>query len=120
MDAKAGILDERMRALLEKETQWVIWPLCALIALMSALSPICGACDDIGTFHSSPAHSIDKIPPASPVDQCNGVCSCCGFHWLPVVEPLEIQIEFLHVLPSIAKQRLVSRQLAPRFQPPRA
>ena len=109
-----------MRDLFEARMQCMVWLLCALVVLMSVLSPICSACDDLVTLSSSLAHGVNEIPPPSPVDQCNGVCSCCGFHWLPAAEPQESQISLLHVIPSTAKQRLVSRQLAPPFQPPRS
>src|ERR1700761_3983775 len=108
-----------MRDLFQERMGRMVWLLCALVALMSFLSPICSACDDLVTVPSSLAHSVNKIPPPSPVDHCNGVCSCCGFHWLPAAEPQESQTSPLDVLPSTAKRRLVNRQLAPPFQPPR-
>jgi len=101
-----------------------VWLLCALVVVMSIVSPLCSACDGIGTVHNAVVHAIantaDKLPPGAPADQCNGVCSCCGFHWLPVVEPAVSQVALLTPVFSAQEQRLASRQLAPLFQPPRA
>ena len=115
----SGYSERTMAMRIQTRTQGAVWLFCALIVLMSAVSPLCGACDGLGTVHSSLPHAIDKIPPSSPVDQCNGVCSCCGFHWLPVSGSRKDQIALLLLAPTIEKQRFVSRHLAPPFQPPR-
>src|SRR5882757_6649337 len=109
-----------MAVWLKTRTQGGVWLLCLLIVLMSMVSPLCSACDGIGTVHSSLAHTANTMPPSSSIDQCNGVCSCCGFHWLPASEPTEGPIALLPFAASNQKQRLVSCQLAPPFQPPRA
>jgi hypothetical protein len=93
--------------------------LCALLAVMSIVSSFCPRCDGSGDQYMSQAHVIGKtLPPAS--DDCDGVCSCCGFHWLAPMEMRLPTVAGVTTLPIPYDEHYPSRLAPPPFLPPRA
>jgi len=93
--------------------------LCALIAVMSIVSPICPACDELGNQPISHVHIAGKaLPHAS--DDCNGVCSCCGFDWLPSMQTQLPAVAIVTTVPVSRNEHYPSRFTPPPFLPPRA
>jgi hypothetical protein len=93
--------------------------LCALLAVMSIVSPMCPACSGFGSQHIGHTPVAGKgLPPAN--DDCNGVCSCCGFQWLPAAQMRPPAVAVV-TPPSIPQSGdYPSRSTPPPFQPPRA
>jgi hypothetical protein len=109
---------ERMHGPVTTRSKASVLLLCALLAVMSFVSPICPACDGFGNQHIDHAHVAGKgLPPAN--DDCNGVCSCCGFQWLPAaqMQPPALAV----VAPPSTPQRgdYPSCSTPPPFLPPR-
>ena len=93
--------------------------LCALLVVMSIVSPICPTCDGLGSWHSSHAPLAGKqAPPVN--DTCNGVCSCCGFHWLPPQQTQLFTVSVVRIVPVLWKEHYPTHYAAPPFLPPRA
>ncbi len=103
---------------LQSQGRFAVLLLCVLLVVMSTASPICPACDGLGGGHVSAAHNAGKmLPPTN--DECNGVCSCCGYHW---VQSAELQLalsEAVTGLYAAAEPSYTSRSLPPPFHPPR-
>jgi hypothetical protein len=63
--------------------------LCMVLAWLSVSSPHCDLCDGPhATIVSSALHPAVNHPAPVGQDACNGVCSCCGFQWLPDTSPV--------------------------------
>jgi hypothetical protein len=96
----------------------VVLLLCALVLVMSIMSPICPACDGFGSQYIGHAHVAGKgLPPVN--DGCNGVCSCCGFQWLPATQ-LQLPTVTVVKAPFLSQRgSYPSRFTPPPFLPPR-
>jgi hypothetical protein len=92
--------------------------LCALLAVMSIASPLCPACAGFGGQHSHAPVAGKGLPPAS--DDCNGVCSCCGFQWLPAAQKQAPAVVLITPPPVPQVVDYPSRSTPPPFLPPRA
>ena len=92
--------------------------LCVLVIVMSMVSPICPACDGLGGNHNhSTTVAGSLLLPA--IDSCNGVCSCCGFHW---IEQISMQLpgtNYVAEISSVTDGGYPSRLTPPPFLPPR-
>src|ERR1700761_9562720 len=110
----------------------VAWPgsriaaalLCIVLAWISVNTPHCDRCDGpraiaLTSTHGAIEHLLtEHTLPVEP-DDCNGVCACCGFHWLPDIRPLPSPVERVSIAPhgTIPEFRSASRPLL--FRPPR-
>jgi hypothetical protein len=93
--------------------------LCALLFWLAAHPPHCDLCDGLSLTavpnqmaHLRPAHAIDP-------DDCNGICSCCGFQAVPAVKHalISLNAELAAVVPGAPRPRLGARSTI--FHPPR-
>jgi hypothetical protein len=93
--------------------------LCFVIAWLSVSSPHCDLCDGPHATILSSLHPVINHPAPVEPDICNGVCSCCGFHWLPDPDPV---LSFIHTVSSASPAEAPSPLRMPRpspFRPPR-
>src|ERR1700761_5518398 len=109
-----------MKVTVHAGTRIAAWLLCMMLAWISVSSPHCDLCD--GTQAAVFSHSLHPAvhPPFPPgPDECNGVCSCCGFHWVPVDRPIArwLQIVSPALLAEVALPPLTPRTSP--FRPPR-
>jgi hypothetical protein len=108
-----------MFILLQDRSKFAVALLCTLLAVVSILSPICSACDGLGGLSISHVHVAGKaLPPTS--DACTGVCSCCGFHWLPAIRTCLPTSAIVAAISIPEDQREPSLWTRAPFQPPRA
>jgi hypothetical protein len=97
----------------------IIWLLCAILVCLATYSPHCDLCDGpIGVAPSLPQILANHPLTAAP-DGCNGVCRCCGLHWLPNPDPVLVRVDRAtsQVLFESASSALELR--SPIFRPPR-
>jgi hypothetical protein len=126
--AKRAILKSAMlNCYLIDRSKSVVLLLCALLAVMSIVSPVCPACDGLGNLGGSGNGNRNinhthlagtALPPTG--DDCNGVCSCCGFHWLL---PIEQQLPTVAIVTTLSiphDEPYPSRLAPPPFLPPRS
>ncbi|MGD0443299.1 MAG: hypothetical protein ABSA39_05115 [Edaphobacter sp.] len=108
-----------MRGALSSRREIAAAFLCVLLAVLSVVSPICPACDIPGG--GLPGHSrlADKMPPPAN-DDCNRVCSCCGFQWLPVAETQIAAVANVTPFVVLTSDDYSGRTTPPPFLPPRA
>src|ERR1700758_5832114 len=96
----------------------IAWLLCALLACIAIHSPHCDLCDG-PYFPGSSSQSTFVNHTVHDTPECNGICSCCGFHGLPNVfpalHPVNTQTTATWSKPSAPV--LASR--SPIFRPPR-
>jgi hypothetical protein len=101
-------------------TRVAAWVLCIMLAWLSVHSPHCDLCDGPhATLLSSSTHPALTHPAPAEPDTCNGVCSCCGFHWLPDTRPLLSLILTVSAMPPV---EVALPSLTPRpspYRPPR-
>jgi hypothetical protein len=96
------------------------WLLCMMLAWIAVSSPHCDLCDATqATVLSPPLQPAVHHPSPVKPEDCNGVCSCCGFHWVPVDKPTQqlMQIVSTASLADIAAPPVLPR-ISP-FRPPR-
>jgi hypothetical protein len=97
----------------------IAWLLCAMLACLAGHSPHCDLCDGPFTVDlSSPQPLVNHPLPATP-DTCNGICWCCGFHWLPNAGPV---LDLANIVTTGVRPESPSLVSAPRsaiFRPPR-
>lgn len=102
-------------------TRLTTWLLCLLLAWLSFSPPPCEFCDGphapaiTQSFHPTLHH-----PAPTPSDACNGICACCGFHWIPAPCAL---LTLPHQAAATSAPETPSPIAAPRttpFRPPRA
>ena len=98
----------------------VAWLLCVVLTGLAIHSPHCDRCDGPDFFTSSLAQQpLADHPRPSVPDNCNGICWCCGFHWLPNASPV---LTLANKVTIGVWPEPVSPVLAPRspiFRPPR-
>src|ERR1700731_4690013 len=94
--------------------------LCMVLAWLSVSSPHCDLCDGPHeTIVSSSLHPAVNHPAPVEQDACNGVCSCCGFHWLPDASAV---LSLLFTVSTAFPVDITSPLPTPRqslFRPPR-
>ena len=112
--------DCRMEPVVQSRTHIVAWLLCAVLVLLTASAPHCDFCDGLhvvtlsSTTHPSIGHPAPVVP-----DTCNGICSCCEFHWIPEIRPVVSSIATAGTAsPSDAPLPLSKAHIA-HFRPPR-
>jgi|SRR5579859_1187074 len=109
-----------MKRSVKATTRIAAWLLCMVLGWLSVNAPHCGLCDGLlATIGSSLLHSAVNHPAPVEQDTCNGVCSCCGFHWLPDADPVLI---LLHTVSTAFPAEILSPPPTPRqslFRPPR-
>jgi hypothetical protein len=95
------------------------WLLCALLFWLTANPPHCDLCDGV-SFAAAPGHEsvANRSRPVAP-DDCNGICSCCGFHGIPYAGQLLVRmnIELARVASETPRPALALRSTI--FRPPR-
>ena len=95
------------------------WLLCALLFWLTANPPHCDLCDGVSFAVASTHQSILKHSHPVTPDNCNGICTCCGFYGLPNVGQVLVPVNV--ELAGIAL-RSPHPAFAPRstiFRPPR-
>jgi hypothetical protein len=102
----------------DRHRVWV-WLVCGLLFWLTANPPHCDLCDGISFTVASAQQSILKHSPPVAPDNCNGVCSCCGFHGLPHAGQVLIpaNVELTGVAPEAARPAFAPRSTI--FRPPR-
>jgi hypothetical protein len=115
------IYNSGMKHTVHAGTRMAAWLLCMMLAWISVSSTHCDLCDGPhATVFSSSLHPAVHHPSPLKPDDCNGVCSCCGFHWLPVGEPIP---RLLQIVSTASLAEVAPPPLPPRtspFRPPRA
>src|ERR1700689_1471525 len=108
-----------MKRTVQVRTRIAAWLLCTVLAWLSVGSPHCDLCDEPhATIIASSLHLVVSHPAPVVPDACNGVCSCCGFHWLPDPDPV---LSFIHTVSTASQAEAPSPLLMPRtslFRPP--
>ena len=98
----------------------VAWLLCVVLTGLAIQSPHCDRCDGPDFFTSSLAQQpLANQPLPSVPDNCNRICWCCGFHWLPNASPV---LTLANKVTIGVWPEPVSPALAPHspiFRPPR-
>ena len=111
--------DSGMKPFVKATTRIAAWLLCLVMTWLSVSSPHCDLCDGPhATIFSSLRPVINHPAPVEP-GACNGVCSCCGFHWLPDPDPV---LSFIHTVSTASPAEMPSPLRLPRpflFRPPR-
>jgi len=86
----------------QARTRIAAWVLCMMLAWLSVCSPHCDLCDGPhATVVSAFLHPALTHPAPGERDSCNGVCSCCGFHWLPDARPLLTLVQTLSTMSPV-------------------
>jgi hypothetical protein len=109
-----------MKRTAQARTRIAAWVLCVMLAWLSVRSPHCDLCDGPhATVLSSSMHPALTHPAPAEPDTCNGVCSCCGFHWLPDTRSLLTSVQTVSAMPpvEVALPPLTPRQSP--YRPPR-
>jgi hypothetical protein len=104
---------------IQDRSKAVVFVFCALIVAMSIVSPICPACDGLGSPHINHSSVFGKALP-SINDDCNGVCSCCGFQWLPSIKARLADVAIVTTVSIPQDEHYPSRFVPPLFLPPRS
>jgi hypothetical protein len=86
------------------------WLLCALLFWLTTNPPHCDLCDDVSFTVASAQPSILKHSHPVAPDNCNGICTCCGFYGLPRVEQALVPL-------NAAPARVVPESPRPAFAP---
>jgi hypothetical protein len=110
-----------MKYTVQAGTRIATWMLCVVLALLSASSPHCDLCDGphATVLSSSSQPALNHPAPTEP-DTCNGVCSCCGFHWLPDTGQLLTSVPVVSAItPAEVTPPLPAFRSSP-YRPPRA
>ena len=108
-----------MKPAVKATTRIAAWLLCMVMAWLSVSSPHCDLCDRPGATTFSSSHPVINPPVPVEPDACNGVCWCCGFHWLPDPDPV---LSFFHTVSTASLAGVPSPLRMPRpslFRPPR-
>ncbi len=67
--------------------------LCMVLAWLPVSSPHCDLCDGFHTMTLSSSSQPSVRHSALPEpDTCNGICACCGFHWLSDSRPISTSL----------------------------
>jgi hypothetical protein len=106
-------------SLLTFRTRLMVILLCGLVTMASATSSTCSACDGAVMAALHVHHAADKAPPPLPLDGCDGACSCCGFHWLPIAQSDAAGLVMGRPIAYAAPSKNLLLSAAPRPQPPR-
>jgi hypothetical protein len=86
------------------------WLLCALLFWLTTNPPHCDLCDGVSfTVASAQGAILKHSHPVAP-DNCNGICTCCGFYGLPRVEQALVPL-------NAAPARVVPESPRPAFAP---
>jgi hypothetical protein len=95
------------------------WVLCALLFWLTVNPPHCELCDGVSFTVASAQQSILNHSHSVAPDDCNGICSCCGFHCLPNVRQIlvRVNVELAGVAPEAPRPALAPRFTI--FRPPR-
>jgi hypothetical protein len=114
------IYNSEMKHSVHAGTRMAAWLLCMMLAWISVSSPHCDLCDGPhATVFSSSLHPAVHHPTPLQPDDCSGVCSCCGFHWLPVGKSLP---RLRQIVSTTSVAEVAPPLLTPRtspFRPPR-
>jgi hypothetical protein len=116
----AGFIVRNMDRAITTRACVVAWLLCAVLIGLAIHSPHCDRCDSPYFSTSSLLQQpVANHPLPSAPDNCNGICWCCGFHWLPNASPVLTLANnvTMGVWPEPVSPVLA--QLAPIFRPPR-
>ena len=98
----------------------IAWLMCVLVAWISLSSPHCDLCDGPRvSVASSLSHTFVHPSPPVEKDECNGVCSCCGFHWVPESGPVLTLVGKASMAPAAGTSLLVFTPRLPFLRPPR-
>jgi hypothetical protein len=95
------------------------WLLCALLFWLTTNPPHCDLCDGVSFTVASAQGSILKHSHPVAPDNCNGICTCCGFYGLPRVEQALVPLNAAHarVVPESPRPAFAPRSTI--FRPPR-
>jgi hypothetical protein len=93
------------------------WLLCVVLVCLAIHSPHCDHCDG-ALVVCSPGTVVDHPQPVVP-DACNGICWCCGFHWLPNLSSFLIPDNRVIARIQFESPSFVPAPHAGIFQPPR-
>src|SRR3984957_1644758 len=95
------------------------WLLCALLFWLTANPPHCDLCDGVSFTVGSAQQSILKHSHPVVPDNCNGICTCCGFYGLPNVEQglVPLSAVLADVVPESTRPAFVPGSAI--FRPPR-
>jgi hypothetical protein len=112
--------DSGMKITVQARIRIAAWLLCTVLAWLSVTTPHCDLCDGPhATIVASSSHPVVNHPVPVEPDACNGVCSCCGFHWLPDHDAV---LNFIHTVNAAPRAEVPPPLLAPPtslFRPPR-
>jgi hypothetical protein len=95
------------------------WLLCALLFWLTANPPHCDLCDGVSFTVASAQQSIFKHSHPVAPDNCNGICTCCGFYGLPNAGQVLIPVnaELAGIAPEAPRPAFAPRSTI--FRPPR-
>ena len=111
--------DYGMKPTVKATTRIAAWLLCLVMTWLSVSSPHCDLCDGPNATIFSSSHPVINYPAPVEPDACNGVCWCCGFHWLPDPDPV---LSFIHTVSTASPAEVPLPLRMPRpslFRPPR-
>ena len=114
-----GKYDSGMKPTVNATTRIAAWLLCMVMTWLSVSPPHCDLCDGPHATILSSLHPVINHPAPVEPDACNGVCSCCGFHWLPDPDPV---LSFIHTVSTASPAEMPSPRRMPHpslFRPPR-
>jgi hypothetical protein len=101
-----------------KNRAWA-WLLCALLLWLTVSPPHCDLCDS--NFFSVALSQQSVLQHSHPVapDNCNGICSCCGFYGLPNNQQFLISVnpKLANVSPEVSRSAFPPPSAI--FRPPR-
>jgi hypothetical protein len=89
-----------------------------LLAVASIFSANCIFCDQIASGDNSAIH-LSAVAHDAP-DSCNGICSCCAFHWVPEIRKPVIAFAPIPLPLVLLPAQQLSGWAIPQLLPPRA
>jgi hypothetical protein len=95
------------------------WLLCALLFWLTANPPHCDLCDGVSFAVASTHQSILKHSHPVAPDNCNGICTCCGFYGLPNVGQVLIPVNVKLADVALESPRSAFAPRSTIFRPPR-
>jgi hypothetical protein len=95
------------------------WLLCGFLFWLTANPPHCDLCDGVfftvaSAHQSTLKHSHPIVP-----DDCNGICTCCGFYGLPNVGQVLIPVNVVLAGVTAELPRPAFASPSTIFRPPR-